>query len=66
MAALVEFINAIHKNPSIHRIEEHDMLKWVKAYRKLQDADALKPERIERFMKLLVLIEENLRVIQYQ
>ena len=29
------FIEANHRNPSKHRIEEHDMLNWVKQQRKL-------------------------------
>ena len=28
------FIETNHRNPSKHRIEEHDMLNWVKANRK--------------------------------
>jgi len=28
------FIETNHRNPSRHRIEEHDMLNWVKANRK--------------------------------
>ena len=31
---VVEFINTNHRNPSRHRIEEHDMLNWLKANRK--------------------------------
>ena len=31
---VVEFIEANHRNPSRHRIEEHDMLNWLKANRK--------------------------------
>ena len=31
---VVEFININHRNPSRHRIEEHDMLNWLKATRK--------------------------------
>lgn len=31
---VVEFINTNHRNPSRHRIEEHDMLNWVKSTRK--------------------------------
>ena len=27
---VVEFIETNHRNPSKHRIEEHDMLNWVK------------------------------------
>lgn len=26
-----EFIEREHRNPSRHRIEEHDMLNWLKA-----------------------------------
>ena len=29
------FIGENHRNPSKHRIEEHDMLNWVKQQRKL-------------------------------
>ncbi len=28
---VVDFIEANHRNPSKHRLEEHDMLNWVKA-----------------------------------
>ena len=42
------FIEMNHRNPSRHRIEEHDMLNWVKQQRKLMNAGRLKIERIER------------------
>ena len=29
-----EFIEREHRNPSKHRLEEHDMLNWLKANRK--------------------------------
>jgi len=60
------FIEDNHRNPSKHRIEEHDMLNWVKQQRKLLNAGRLKAERIERFRELLVMIEENKRINQYQ
>ena len=60
------FIETNKRNPSKHRIEEHDMLNWVKQQRKLQNAGTLKPERIEPFKRLLELMEENKRVNQYQ
>jgi hypothetical protein len=41
---VVEFIEANHRNPSKHRIEEHDMLNWVKANRKAMNAGRLRPE----------------------
>ena len=45
---VVSFIEANHRNPSKHRIEEHDMLNWVKANRKLINAGQLKEERVEK------------------
>ena len=60
------FIEENKRNPSKHRIEEHDMLNWVKQQRKLVNAGTLKPDRIEQFKELLALIEENKRVNQYE
>lgn len=60
------FIETNHRNPSKHRIEEHDMLNWVKANRKHLNVGSLKPERIEPFKRLLDLIEENKRMNQYK
>ena len=60
------FIEENKRNPSKHRIEEHDMLNWVKQQRKLLNAGKLKEERIEPFKRLLKLIEENKRINQYQ
>ena len=56
---LKEFIETNKRNPSKHRIEEHDMLNWLKANRKKMNAGELKPERVLKFKELLVLIEEN-------
>ena len=54
-----------HRNPSWHNIEDHLALNWIKHNRKLMNAGAIKPERIERFKVLLSLIEENKRVNQW-
>ena len=62
---VVEFIEREHRNPSKHRIEEHDMLNWLKANRKRMNAGELKPERVGLFEKLLALAEENKHVNQY-
>lgn len=51
------FIGTNHRNPSKHRIEEHDMLNWVKQQRKLMNAGKLKVERIERFRELMAQME---------
>lgn len=62
----MEFIENNKRNPSKHRIEEHDMLNWVKQQRKLLNAGKLKEERIEPFKRILKLIEENKRINQYK
>ena len=63
---VIEFINTNHRNPSRHRIEDHDYLNWLKANRKAMNAVTLKPERVEPFKRLLELIEKNKRLNQYQ
>ena len=45
---VVEFINTNHRNPSKHRIEEHNMVNWVKQQRKLLNAGKMKAERVEK------------------
>ena len=60
------FIETNHRNPSKHRIEEHDMLNWLKANRKALNADKMKPERLEMFRRLLSLMEEYKRKNQYE
>ena len=63
---VMEFLEVNHRNPSKHRIEEHDMLNWVKQQRKLLNAGRLKAERMERFKELMAQMERNKRVNQYQ
>ena len=63
---VVEFIETNHRNPSRHRIKEHDMLNWLKANRKRMNAGGLQEPRMEMFKKLLVLTEENKHVNQWK
>ena len=63
---VMEFIQTNHRNPSKHRMEEHDMLNWIKQQRKLLNAGKLKDDRIEPFKRLMALIEAHKRVNQYQ
>jgi hypothetical protein len=63
---VVEFIETNHRNPSRHRIEEHDMLNWLKANRKRMNAGEMKPERVGVFKDLLALTEEHKRVNQWK
>ena len=60
------FIETNKRNPSKYRLEEHDMLNWVKANRKAMNAGKLKPERVEAFMKLLEMMGECKRVNQWK
>lgn len=60
------FIENNHRNPSRHRIEEHDMLNWLKANRKRMNAGELKEPRLEQFKKLLVLCEQNKHLNQWK
>jgi len=60
------FIKENHRNPSRHRIEEHDMLNWLKATRKRLNAGDLKPERVEAFKKLLEMCEQYKRKNQWK
>jgi hypothetical protein len=60
------FVECNKRNPSRHRIEEHDMLNWVKANRKAMNAGKLKEDRVKAFKKLLALMEENKRKNQYE
>ena len=59
------FIETNKRNPSMYRMEEHDILNWLKANRKLMNAGKMKPERIKMFQELLTLMEQYKRVNQY-
>ena len=63
---VVAFIDANKRNPSRHRIEEHDYLNWLKANRKALNAGKMKPERVEKFRELLGMIEQYRRVNQWE
>ena len=62
---VVVFIETNHRNPSRHRLEEHDMLNWVKQQRKMKNKGELKAERAEMLERLLSLWEEYKRVNQW-
>lgn len=63
---MIAFIEANHCNPSRHRIEEHDMLNWLKATRKKLNAGELKAERLDSFKKLQGLMELYKRKNQWK
>ena len=63
---VMAFIESNHRNPSKHRIEEHDMLNWVKANRKALNAGKMKEERVVAFMRLLEMMEQYRRKNQWE
>lgn len=63
---VMTFIETNRRNPSKHRIEEHDMLNWIKANRKALNAGKMKADRVEKFRKLLELTEQYRRKNQYE
>ena len=62
---VMDFMEKNHRNPSRHRLEEHDMLNWVKQQRKLKNKGELKAERTEMLERLLSLWERYKHVNQY-
>ena len=64
---VVSFIETNHRNPSKHDEEERGKyLNWLKANRKALNAGKMKPERVEKFKKLLEMTELYKRKNQYQ
>ena len=63
---VMDFMETNHRNPSKLRLEEHQMLNFIKHNRKLMNAGKLKESRVEMFEKLLEMGERYKRVNQYQ
>ena len=63
---VMDFMEMNHRNPSKHRLDEHQMLNFVKHNRKLMIAGKMKEERVEMFEELLEMVERYKRVNQYQ
>ena len=63
---VIGFLEENHRNPSKYRLEEHDMLNWLKANRKVLNAGKMKAERVEKFRKLLEMTELYRRKNQYE
>ena len=63
---VMDFLAENHRNPSRHRLEEHDMLNWVKQQRKLKNKGELKAKRAEMLERLLSLWEGYKKVNQYK
>ena len=63
---VIGFLEENHRNPSKHRIEEHDLLNWIKANRKAMNAGKMKADRVEKFKELLAMTEQYRRKNQYE
>ena len=63
---VVTFSETNRRNPYRHRIEENDMLNWLKANSKDLNAGKMKPERVEKFRKLLEMTEQYRRKNQWE
>ena len=64
---IIAFIETNKRNPSKYDAEERgEYYTWLKHNRKQLNAGTLKPERVEKFRKLLEMTEQYRRVNQYQ
>ena len=64
---VVTFIETNKRNPSKHDEEERGKyLNWIKHNRKSMNAGKMKPERVEKFRKLLEMTEQYKRKNQYE
>jgi len=63
---VMDFMEKNHRNPSRHRLEEHDMLNWLKSNRKKMNAGELLEPRLGKFKELLEAVEELKRINQYK
>lgn len=64
---VVTFVEINKRNPSKHDEEERGKyLNWLKANRKALNAGKMKPERVEKFKKLLEMTKQHRRKNQYE
>ena len=62
-----DFIETNKRNPSRYDAEERGKyLNWIKHNKKLYKAGELKPERIEKFERLMQIFESFKRKNQYE
>lgn len=62
---IMSFMEENHRNPSKHRLEEHQMLNFIKHNRKLMNTGKMKDNRVKMFEKLLEMGEKYKRVNQW-
>lgn len=62
---IMDFMTGQKRRPSKHRLEDHQMLNWLKYQKKRMVQGKMKPERIDRFKQLLEVADQYLRKNQY-
>ena len=60
------FIESNHRNLSKYDLTERRLYTWLKHNRKEMNAGKMKPERVEKFRKLLEMTEQYRRKNQYE
>lgn len=63
---VMTFLMENHRNISKYNLEERRLYTWLKHNRKQLNAGTLKPERVEKFRKLLEMTEQYRRKNQYE
>ena len=62
---MMNFMNTWHRRPSKHRLEEHNMLNWLKHVKKQAAKGKLPAERARQFAHLMETADKYRRVNQY-
>lgn len=62
---IMAFLAENHRRPSKYKPEERNAWNWLRHTQKQMNAGELKPERLEKFKKVLTLCEEYKKVNQY-
>jgi len=62
---VMQFVKTNHRNLSKYDLSERRLYTWMKHNRKQMNAGELKPERVEKFRKLLELTEQYRRKNQW-
>ena len=60
------FVEANHRCPSRHHLEEHTLHSWWKHTRKLLNAGKLNPQRKAMFNELMAFAESYRHINQYR
>ena len=63
---VMTFMEEHQRRPSKHRLEEHQMLNWIKHTKKMIEKEGYPADRIEKFKKLMEIADKYRRVNQYK